>query len=523
MGIALAAHPLSGGKSLEERLHSAQAVVSSHGQKHLLEYFQDEIFAQIPEELHTPFLKLSFVDYIHIDLALRITGVEDIDLTLIELTQENLFIYNLDADFTSFRFHHLFQEFLQARARKIMDDETISAIHRESATFYLERDQIDKALSCYQMAGDYQAMDKLLCDQGLEILAKNRTLTILSLLEKIPQEKLVQYGWLTIHMAIQGSDFYPRQTLPLLKAANDHFVACGDELGELLTLSQRIYLHFSVTGSFNEGATLLPRTEELLGRLDTSLSNHASIFVRRNLAAGYCFFTAEMDKARYYIRKALEIATRHSIRNSMAFTIFIKGYIEMLSGNRSGFNKEAEVSNALMNDPLVGMSNRATLRVLHICYLSMFGDFENYSHQENLIRQSIDDTVLKQTVAAPYFHVWGCSLRVSQGKTEKGLELVNSGVSVSPTARTEHMLSQMLQWQAYIHAIHGNKQSAEIKIGEAAKLRDTAGGPFFISYHLIMAGAIYGRLGKKGWQKTLFPKRSSWPIPSPLLTLKHAP
>ncbi len=519
MGIVLAAHPMSGGKSIEKASTTDISLLGSPSQKDMLEYFQDEIFTHIPEELHLPFLKLSFVDEIHVELAERITKVEDIDIILNELTQENLFIYNLDKDFQSFRFHHLFQEFLQARAVKYLDKDEITAIYTESAAYFLENDQIDKALSCHQQAGNYEEMEKLLHRYGVGLLAQNRTVTILTLLQSIPEKTLLKYGWLTLLSGLLVGDFQPEKTLPHLEAARKIFIDKGEETGELLALAYIIYYHFVVSGRYYTGASLLPRTEELLQANIENLSKHVIILVKRNLAAGFCFFSADMEKARYYAEKATSIAIEHGIRNFMASTVFIKAYIELLSGNRPKFRHEVEVSYSLMNDPLVGMSNKLTLRVMQICNLSMHGDLVNYFHQQQLIQESIDEKVVKQTVAAPYFFVWGGSCLTSMGETAKALEVINRGVDVSTTAKTEHMLSQLLQWQAYILAIHGNIKSAEVKIGESANLRTIAGGPFYQAFHEIMAGAVYGRLKKKKMAKQAFNRalEIAETIPSPYL------
>jgi ATP/maltotriose-dependent transcriptional regulator MalT/DNA-binding SARP family transcriptional activator len=520
MGIVLAAHPMSGSKSFEKASTIDFPLLGgAPTQKDMLEYFQDEIFSHIPDDLHVPFLKLSFVDEIHVDLAGRITGLPDIAFILTELTQENLFIYNLDSENNTFRFHHLFQEFLQARAAKILSGEEIKNIYIESAAYFLERNLIDKALSCYQQGGEYAKMDQLLRRYGVDFVARNRTLTIFTLLKSIPEKILLQYSWLTLFSGILESDFQPQKTLPHLEAARQLFIASGDEVGELLAVATILYYHFVVSGRYHTGASLLPRTEELLIKHRENLSEHLLVLVMRNLAAGFCFFRADMEKARWYIEQARQIAIDNSIRNFMASTVFIKAYIELLSGDRKKFRHEVEISHSLMNDPLVGMSNKLTLRVLHLCNLSMFGDIANFFHQQQLIQDSIDEKVVKQTVAAPYFFIWGCSCFLSMGESAKALDLINRGVNISATAKSEHMLSQLLQWQAYILATHGNTTSAEVKIAESAQLRDIAGGPFYQSFHFIMAGSVYAKLRKKKLAKEAFSKGLELAefVPSPYL------
>ena len=175
------------------------------------------------------------------------------------------------------------------------------------------------------------------------------------------------------------------------------------------------------------------------------------------------------------------------MRNFIASTRFVLGYIELLSGNITPFLREAENCFSLINDPLVGMSNKLTLRVMHLCYLSMTGDFQNFLNQQQDLQESIDQKVITQTVAAPYLYIWGCSCFISIGEIEKGLDILTRGFDISATARIHHMHSQLLQWQAFIYAIKGDKEQARSTIEESTRLRAIAGGPFYQAFQLILS------------------------------------
>jgi LuxR family transcriptional regulator, maltose regulon positive regulatory protein len=493
MGIILASHPVSGrGKFWQ---NSTIPVQTSYEHGHMLGYFQDEIFDHIPDFLHTPFLRLSFISEIPVDLAIQITGIHDMETVLVGMARENFFVYRLDDDQRVFRFHHFFQEFLQLRAGSTFTPAEIAAIHTVEAEYYLQKNMLEKALACYRNAGDYKAMDTILQHQGMQFIEKNRTLTILSLLQTIPEDVLFQYSWLTVYAGLLRVDFVPQTTLPFFDAARAKFLAAGEEIGEIITLSQTIYFHFVISGLYNLGGQLLPRTEELFKKNETSLPVHVLIMAARNLASGFCFFVSKMDKAREYASLANDLAIKHDMRNFIASTRFILGYIELLSGNITPFLREAENCFSLINDPLVGMSNKLTLRVMHLCYLSMTGDFQNFLQQQQVLQESIDQKVITQTIAAPYLFVWGCSCLVSIGEIDKGLELLTRGFDVSSTARTEHMHSQLLQWQAYVFSIKGDRGKAISTIEESIRLRAVAGGPFFHAFQRILSGAIYIRTG----------------------------
>ena len=493
MGIILASHPISGRNRfwLEP---SGAALIASHDKGHMLDYFQEEIFDQIPENLHTPFLELSILQEIPSDLATEITGINNFSIILFELSQDNFFIYSLDDKQQVFRFHHFFQEFLQRRARTQLASSEIARIYSHEARYYLERDQTEKALTCYKNGGDYKTMEKILQAKGMNLIARNRTITILTLLQSIPQETLFNHSWLTLYAGLLRIDFEPQSTLPFFNSARRHFIDTGEETGELITLSQTIYFHFVISGQYNVGSELLQRTETLLEQLKTTLPVPIMIMAARNLASGYCFFNGDMEKARYFANMASTLASRHDIRNFIASSRFIQGYIELLSGNRAKYLREAEICFALFNDPLVGESNKLTMRVMNLCFLSMTGDHQNYSRRQEALQKSIDNKVIDQTVAAPYLFVWGSSNHFSRGRIVQGLALLTKGLGITSTASTDHMHSQILQWQAFGYALAGKDEKAIKLLSESADLRENAGGPFYIAFHNIIAGAVFTRL-----------------------------
>jgi ATP/maltotriose-dependent transcriptional regulator MalT/DNA-binding SARP family transcriptional activator len=494
MGIILAGHPIFGREKFWQTASGPVSALSS-GQGHLLEFFQDEIFDQIPESLHIPFLKLSLLAEIPVNLAWIITAIKDIDVILYKMARSNFFVYQLDQLQLTFRFHHFFQEFLQLRARHLLSEDDIRHIHICEAEYYLEREMIDKAMSCFKMAGDYTMMEKIVKDKGMDLIVRNKTLSLLSLLETIPETTLFQHSWLTLYAGLVRFDSMPKTALPFFAAARARFKESGEETGEIACLSQTIYYHFVISGQYKSAALLLPRTEELLSKNETTLPIPVKIMATRNLASGFCFFKAEMDRARTYIVRATNLAGRHDLRNFTAASRFIQGFIELLSGNQAKFLKDAEICFSLLHDPLVSMANKLTIRIMYLCYHAMIGDHLNFSAEKLAIQKSIDPNVVEQSMAAPYLYVWGSSILFSSGQTEEAMEFLSRARGITATAATDHVRSQIMQWQAFGHALLGEKQDALVCINQSIQLRARAGGPIYETFNAIIAGSVYSRLG----------------------------
>ncbi len=517
MGIILARHPVSGRGEFWE--NNALPISTSLQHGHMLEYFQEELLSQIPSFLYVPFLRLSIINDIPVDLAIQITGIDNMDTILAEMAKKNFFIYRLDDTHRVFRFHHFFQEFLQLRADKSLTVEEIQEIHTVEAEYYLQKNMLEKALACYGNARDYKTMNTILKQQGIQLIEKNRTLTILSLLQSIPEEIIFQYSWLTLYAGMLRIDFAPQKLLPYYKAARARFIEEGDEAGEIITLAVTIYAHFAISGQFNEGAQLLARTEELFTKIGESLPMNVRIIVARNLGVGYNIFVFNMKKAKEYSSLANSLAIKHDMRNFIAYTRFNQSYVLLMSGDFALSSLEAEKCFSLTNDPLIAFTNRALLRVMHLCHLSMNGDFHNYLRQQSMFEMNLDQEVIAQTLAAPYLFIWGCSCYIAIGEIGKAQEVITRGVDISVTARTEHIQSQFLQWQAFIFSINGNKNQARTSIEKSIRLRAIAGGPFFQTFQLLLVGAIYTRTGDFKLAAEALEKgvESSITLPSPYL------
>ncbi len=490
MGVILAAvEAAADKKSVKNEDSNTFTTKISH--KVLSDYFQNEISTHIPEELQKTLLKLSLFNELPVDLAVRITGMDDLGEKLDYFYRSNFFIYRLDKDRQIFHFHHLFKEYLHNEARKQLRLKEIRDVYSRAAGYYLEQKKIFETLACYFHAGEFEKMDNLLYEEGVDLLAKNLNNIILSLLNRIPEEILYQYGWLSLFAGILGETTTPQRILPQLEAARKIFIEQKHEVGELLTLAQLIYYHFVVSGLYKEGSRLLGRAEELFQKNGEHITDLVKILAARNLAAGFCFFNSDMAKAELYATLARNLATEKSITNFIASSRFVLGYIALFSGNRTACQREAEYLYSLLPDPIIGMQNRLSLIFMQLDDLTKHGDYDNFFNQVEFFKSQVDMRLIKQTIAAPFLYIYQSAIQISAGEFNQALENINEGFTISEVARTAHMNSQLLQWRSYIHALLGNKEEAQTDILESAKLREIAGGHFHTTLHLMIKAGVY--------------------------------
>ena len=203
----------------------------------------------------------------------------------------------------------------------------MEGIYCRIADYYLDKDLIEKALKPLRNGQDYSRMETVMKRWGLQLVANNRTRTILGILQSIPEETLLRHTWLAFFYGLLATDTNPRHTLPYFETCRTQFAQNNDEAGELMSLSQIIYFHFVISGRYHLGSMLLQRTQTLFERNHQHLPVEITIIVARNLAAGYCFFEGKMEQAQYYAKLGYELAKKRESGNFIAATRFILGYI----------------------------------------------------------------------------------------------------------------------------------------------------------------------------------------------------
>lgn len=146
MGIILAANPFQHHYNTRGKITVLPSSITSHNQ--LLSYFREEIFTHIPDDLTTIFLQLSLLDEIPAKLATAITADVTIEEQLLKLVTTNCFItLHHDGNEAIYRFHHLFQEFLQIVASKSLDANEIRKIYSLEAEYYLSQNRPAQAIA----------------------------------------------------------------------------------------------------------------------------------------------------------------------------------------------------------------------------------------------------------------------------------------------------------------------------------------------------------------------------------------
>ena len=463
------------------------------------DYFRREILEQLPKDLHTQLAQLSFLDEIEVPLAVQVTGMADIGARLSELMARNHFVRSLDQDGQVFGFHHFFQDFLQQLGKEILNPEIISEVLTCAAAHSLEKGRLEKALTYHLTAGQFQEIESLLRQQGMELLAKNRNITLNGILAAIPAAIIDQSAWLSLYVGLARLDLDPEATFPILAKARIMFVEQDDQIGELLAGAHILYSHFIFTSLYDEGARLLPRMAKLYNEVAEELPLYARIMVAKNIAMSATIMKGDIAMSRRFSDIALGLSQRHCIYNFTAATLLSRGYEYLLTSQFTAAIATAEQAYEFIHHEHVSVINRMALATYLLNLVDGLGDFHGYQQHKAVILQEAGADFVKRTLVGSSLVVWDIGIAVATGRLGEARELLHQAGQLGAAAHNPHMRSQFLHWQAYVAALEGNESTACKAADESMRLREISGSPFFVSLNQLILGASYALLAR--WQE----------------------
>ncbi len=264
-GIVLALHAAAAKGAAE----AAQALGSLSGStREIYEYLAQEAFARQAPETQRFMLATAAVTRFSLPLAEALVGGnagrnrEILD----HLERSHLFIVPLDRERRWYRYHHLFQEFLQRTAAEREPDRK-GEVHRTAAAWWEREGEAGEALHHLVEAGEYGRAAGLLSHIGLDMVAGGYLETLRRWLRAIPEEHWAMAPRLYLIRGLTEVTLGDaRQATGALEEARGRLREAGDAEGELYALRWMVNVAL-----WEGGGTLshaVAATDEIGDRLD---------------------------------------------------------------------------------------------------------------------------------------------------------------------------------------------------------------------------------------------------------------
>jgi len=198
---------------------------------HVFHYLASEVFAQQSAELQQFLLGTAILDELVPEMCDALLGAQDSAERLTLIEQKNLFVVRLEQEETWYRYHHLFQDFLQSRLRAA-DAERWRTLNRRAAELYAARGAPERAIKHYLNAQLFDDAARAIESIAKETFDAGHLTTLARWIDALPAEMLDAHPDLLLRRAMVFSDTGgPTRALEIFACASAIFEKQGDANG----------------------------------------------------------------------------------------------------------------------------------------------------------------------------------------------------------------------------------------------------------------------------------------------------
>lgn len=197
----------------------------------IFDYFAEEVFNDVNGETQTFLIKSSFLTDMKLDDAITLTGIITAEDILHNLQKLNYFINQPGESGVTFRYHPLFREFLQSKAKLLLSPNEL-LLTRKKAGHLLERSgNIEEAISHFFSNEDFESAIPIIMQNALPLLSQGRNTLLLNWLACIPESLQSDSPWLLYwkgagHLALDPLSSYKIFEAAYLLSVKKHDVFC---------------------------------------------------------------------------------------------------------------------------------------------------------------------------------------------------------------------------------------------------------------------------------------------------------
>jgi LuxR family maltose regulon positive regulatory protein len=319
-GILLTTHTMWRG--LFEGLIRAQ-----RAEVQVFDYLTTEVFAQQSEEVRQFLLASSILERMNPALCNELLGINNSQEILDFLENRNLFIVHLEGDGPWYRYHHLFQEFLEGKLRNEEPDR-YTGLHEKAAQIFEAWGSPQEAINHYLKAKAHGEAVRLIEGVAEETFNAGRWQTLANWIDALPEDMHVAKPQLLLYRAQVHDELGELdKAISLFDRARGVFSKKGDQKGVARAqVLKSIALRFK--GHLQEAIRICEEALSALGQEDVRTVAEA----HRNV--GICYgMKGEFSRAVEELGRALQLYEQDGDLYNVAYLNHDLGTAHVLMGN----------------------------------------------------------------------------------------------------------------------------------------------------------------------------------------------
>ena len=230
----------------------------------IMYYFGSELFDRLDDPTRNFLMKSAFLPKMTVEMAQKLTGIEESGRILSVLYRNNYFIHkHVHQEVSSYEYHTLFREFLLKMARELLSREALDAVISSASSILEANGQVEAAMGLLKQISDKKTMASIIINNAPGLIAQGRFRTLKEWLAPIPDAEMVDQPWLVYWKGASLLPVDPYSAKEIFEQAFRGFESSGEKNGQLFSLCGIIEsIQFSF-GDLRQYDPWIPVIEEL--------------------------------------------------------------------------------------------------------------------------------------------------------------------------------------------------------------------------------------------------------------------
>ncbi|MHB8990701.1 MAG: tetratricopeptide repeat protein, partial [Chloroflexota bacterium] len=473
-GILLTTHTLWMG--LVENLVKARGADSP-----LFDYLANEAYLQQPREVQEFLLRSSVLHQMSPELCDRLFAEGTAAEMLGYLVRANLFVVALEGPEEWYRYHNLFQEFLQAKLKA--EDPTLYAdLHGKAAEMSEEQGAWDWALDHYQAARNTEGAARLVEAVGEEMMRSGRWRTLCRWLDFLPP---------AVIDASPTLSFYRGRTY-IWSGEPDRSIAYFERAAELHRIEQDFAGAGSALTEKSVGLRLKGRLGEALEACREALSLQSnptsSVAAEAHRDIGICLASlGRLSGAAMHLGEALAIHQALGDEEGIATVCQSLGVLSVQMGNLA--QGMSHYQRSLVAWKQLGNTS-STAHVLNCIALIHYYTGE-YERAVEILEDALEKARQGGRLRVEAFVLGSLGdVRRDSEDPQAALEPLEAALDIAQRVDETPLVSYLLDALANTHRLLGDYATAERLLRQALQQAEEAQSHYEVATYSLSAGVL---------------------------------
>lgn len=187
VGIEIFLQTLGGTSAVDVARALARVEVSG---ERWFDYFAEEVVARLDAPTRDFLRRSAVLPRLETGLCNRVLGIRNSGRILAQLARRQLFTFPVGESGRSYRYHHLFREYLRAQLEREVPESEVRRLQRRAAAALEEKGALAEAMTVHADAGNSQGALQLLERGGEDLLDAGQLAAVQSAFERLPERSL---------------------------------------------------------------------------------------------------------------------------------------------------------------------------------------------------------------------------------------------------------------------------------------------------------------------------------------------